>query len=111
MAGPGALVDTNILAELSRPRPNPGVEAWARATSLVAISVITVEEVLFGLARKPTARARAWFDCFLERHCEVLDVNRAIAALAGTLRVSSRPAVKCGRKRTCSSRPPPPTMG
>ena len=59
---------------------------WARATSLVAISVITVEEVLFGLARKPTARARAWFDRFLERHCEVLDVNRAIAALAGTLR-------------------------
>lgn len=85
-ATPRQLVDTNILGELSRPRPNPGVLVWSGTVRRVALSVVTVEEVLFGLTRRPIARVHAWFDQFLARHCEVLDVTRPIAILAGTLR-------------------------
>jgi predicted nucleic acid-binding protein len=88
VSGPAAtqLVDTNVFGELSRPRPNPGVLAWSAGVRQIAVSVITVEEVSFGLSRRPIDRVRAWFDQFLARHCEVLDVTRAIATLAGTLR-------------------------
>lgn len=85
-APPTQLVDTNILGELSRPRPNPGVFAWARTVRRIAISVITVEEILFGLNRRPIDRVRAWFDQFQAGHCEVLDVTKPIAILAGNLR-------------------------
>jgi predicted nucleic acid-binding protein len=83
---PTELVDTNVLSELSRRRPHPAVLAWAATARRVALSVITVEEVAFGLARHPIGRVGIWFDRFLERHCVVLDVTRPIAALAGTLR-------------------------
>jgi predicted nucleic acid-binding protein len=85
-SAPTQLVDTNILGELSRPRPNPGVLSWSETVRRLAISVITVEEVLYGLGRRPLPRVRAWFDQFLGRHCEVLDVTQPIAVLAGTLR-------------------------
>jgi toxin FitB len=80
------LVDTNVLAELARPRPNAGVLAWAGATGLISLSVVTVEEVLYGLARRSTPRLRTWFEQFLARDCRVLDVTSPIARLAGTLR-------------------------
>jgi predicted nucleic acid-binding protein len=80
------LADTNVLSELSRPRPNPGVLSWAAGTRAIAISVISVEEALYGMARRPIPRVRAWFDDFLARYCQVLDVTAAIAVLAGTLR-------------------------
>jgi predicted nucleic acid-binding protein len=80
------LVDTNILGELSRPRPNAGVLSWSETARRIAMSVITVEEVLYGLARRPLPRVRAWFDQFLARHCEVLDLTKPIAVLAGNLR-------------------------
>ncbi len=83
---PTELVDTNVLGELSRPRPHPAVLVWAATVRRVAVSVITVEEILFGLARRPIGRIQIWFDQFLARHCEVLEVTKPIAVLAGTLR-------------------------
>ncbi len=86
MAEPRVLVDTNILGDLSRRAPNAGVLAWAARTRVVALSVVTVEEVTYGLGRRPAPRLRAWFDGFLAQSCEVLDVTTPIASLAGTLR-------------------------
>jgi predicted nucleic acid-binding protein len=86
VAEPRVLVDTNVLGELSRRAPNAGVLAWAARTHVVALSVITVEEVAYGLGRRPAPRLRTWFDGFLARRCEVLDVTTPIASLAGTLR-------------------------
>jgi predicted nucleic acid-binding protein len=80
------LVDTNVLSELARPRPNAGVLGWAAATRSIALSVVTIEEVLYGLGRRPAPALRAWFDDFMARHCEVLPVTGPIAILAGTLR-------------------------
>lgn len=56
------LVDTNIISELVRPRPNAGVFAWARRVHRVAVRGVSVEEVAFGLAKRPHPQPRRWFD-------------------------------------------------
>jgi predicted nucleic acid-binding protein len=46
------LLDTNVVSELMRPRPNPRVLDWVAAQPLseMAISTITVMEIRFGIA-------------------------------------------------------------
>lgn len=80
------LVDTNVIAELARKQPNAGVVAWASGVSSLTVSVVTVDEVYFGLSWRPNDRVRAWFERFLQRHCEVVPVTEAIAIRAGWLR-------------------------
>jgi predicted nucleic acid-binding protein len=84
------LVDTNILSELVRPRPNPGVVAWARGITTISLSIITLEEITCGLEAKPNRRIEAWFDSYFESHCTFLDVTEAIARHAGHLRGNLR---------------------
>lgn len=80
------LVDTNVLSELARPRPNARVVAWARTVARVSLSVITLEEIQFGLAWRPDARIQSWFDTFLGEHCEIRAVTTEIATAAGLMR-------------------------
>ena len=80
------LCDTNVLSELARPRPNPGVSAWASRVEVVAISVVSLEEILFGLAWKPNSRVRVWFETFWDRHCRILPITEEIAKRSGELR-------------------------
>ena len=79
------LVDTNVLSELARVRPNAGVVEWASRVERIALSVVTVEEIECGLAWRPNERLEAWFATFLEA-CAVLDVTAPVARLAGRLR-------------------------
>lgn len=80
------LVDTNVLSELVRKRPDPGVLQWAEEVRRVAVSVATVEEVCFGLSWKPNPRIRLWFEEFLANDCEVLPVTAEIAKRSGEIR-------------------------
>ena len=80
------LVDTNVLSELARPLPNARVLRWTTTLDAVAISAITIEEVLFGLTAKPTPRLQRWFESFVDVHCRVIDVTAAIARHAAILR-------------------------
>jgi toxin FitB len=80
------LADTNIIGELSRPRPNSGVLAWADQVQHLSLSVITLEEIRYGLAWKPNDRVRAWFDRFLREQCRVLPITEDVARRAGDLR-------------------------
>jgi len=80
------LCDTNIISELSRRRPNEGVVEWAMGVKEIALSVITVEEIHYGLAWRPNARVAAWIDRFIHEYADVLDVTRAVARRAGTMR-------------------------
>lgn len=79
------LVDTNVLSELARPRPDAGVLSWAESVGRISISVVTIEEISFGLGWKPNPRILQWFTAFFET-CEVLPVTRSIAERAGALR-------------------------
>ncbi len=81
-----ALVDTNVLSELVRARPSARVVAWLGALDEVHISVITIEEVMFGLAHKRNARVQRWFESFFDSACKVVEVSAAIARQAGILR-------------------------
>ena len=92
------LLDTNVLAELCRQRPDPAVERWAgRALPPFGLSVVTVEEVHFGLAWKPNARIEALVDRFVAERCEVFPVTTPVARRAGALRGQFR---RTGRTRT-----------
>jgi toxin FitB len=78
--------DTNIISELARPRPNPGVIAWSQNIESISISVISLEEIIYGLNAKPNPRIQDWFDRFLSTYCSVLPITAAIAREAGELR-------------------------
>jgi len=79
------LCDINIISELCRLQPDRGVLAWADQVQTIALSVVTVEEIHFGLAWKNNARIRQWFELFLQQ-CGVLPITPAIARQAGEWR-------------------------
>jgi predicted nucleic acid-binding protein len=53
---------------------------------VILLSVVTVEEVLYGLSWKPRPKTLVWFEGFLEEQCLVLPVTERIARVAGGLR-------------------------
>ncbi len=79
------LVDTNIISELSRQRPDPGVLAWASSATDFRFSVISLEEIAFALAWRPNLRVQDWVDAFFNRHT-ALPATQEIARRAGELR-------------------------
>lgn len=79
------LLDTNIISELVRPQPNPGVCACVNDLPRIAISVISLDEIYFGLAWRPNPRIHAWMDAFFETQ-DVLSVTPSIARQSGELR-------------------------
>jgi predicted nucleic acid-binding protein len=85
------LVDTNVISELPRPRPSARVLQWFAAQPTIHVSVITLEELEFGVARAaPAARPRLarWLDALLASKPVLLDVTPAVARAAGKLRAA-----------------------
>ena len=80
------LVDTNILAEAARPDPNPGVDRWLRQQDTLHLSVVTIEEVAYGLSWRPKPRVAAALTLLLNDQCIIHDVTEDIARRAGELR-------------------------
>lgn len=91
------LCDTNVISELAQQAPNAGVLAWAEKVQEIYLSVITLEEICFGLALWLNARIEGWFEDFISGHARVLDVTPAVARLAGA--VHGRLAAR-GKTRT-----------
>ncbi|HEY3820871.1 MAG TPA: type II toxin-antitoxin system VapC family toxin [Polyangiaceae bacterium] len=85
------LVDTNVLSELPRPRPNAGVLRWFAAQETIHVSVITLEELAFGVARAASSskpRLGRWLDALLAARPIVLAVTAPIARTSGELRAA-----------------------
>jgi predicted nucleic acid-binding protein len=80
------LCDTNVISELARSQPNPGVLTWSATVSSIALSVISLEEILYGLTAKPNPRIQTWFQGFLVDYCTVFPITAEIAQCASTLR-------------------------
>lgn len=61
------LLDTNIVSEWVKPRPNAGVVAWLSSVNEddVFISVCTLAELCFGVARMPQSKRREQIDFWL----------------------------------------------
>ena len=79
------LLDTNIVSELTRRRPNPGLLVWANQVADQRLSAITVDELWFGIARRPQIQLVTWLENYLNRHT-VIPVTGEIAERAGRMR-------------------------
>jgi toxin FitB len=80
------LVDTNVISELARPRPDPQVVAWAAGLTRLIVSVVTVEEVWFGLSQRKNARIERWFEDVFAHDSDILPITPTIARHAGVMR-------------------------
>jgi toxin FitB len=80
------LCDTNIISELARTQPNPGVVEWSASIPSFTLSVITLEEIIYGLNAKPNPRIQNWFQQFLSNYCQIIPITPEIAQYAGELR-------------------------
>ena len=84
------LVDTNVLSETIRPRPNAGVLRWLAVHPTFALSAITLEELAFGIERlkgKRRVQLYDWFDGLLGKPSPtIVPVDGDVALAAGRLR-------------------------
>jgi predicted nucleic acid-binding protein len=91
------LLDTNIVSEWAKPRPNAGVVEWLAEADedRVFVSVVTIAEVRRGIERLPAGRRRdrldAWLsdDLPLRFEDRVLPIDREVADAWGRI-VASR---------------------
>lgn len=89
----GFLLDTNVVSELVKPKPDLNVTRWMQATdeSLLYLSVLTLGEVRRGITSLPDAPRRvklgAWLDMDLTLRFSgrILPVDQAVAERWGRL--------------------------
>lgn len=75
------LVDTNVVSEPWKPRPDRQVLAWldAQAVETLYLSAITVAELRFGIAVLPSGKRRRALDERMERTLLPLFAGRILA--------------------------------
>jgi predicted nucleic acid-binding protein len=76
----GLLLDTNILSELRRPKPEPKVVAFVAAQPLdsLYVSVVTFAEIRFGIELVPDATRRAELNDWLTHKIRPMFEQRAL---------------------------------
>ena len=83
----GFLLDTNVISELVKPRPDPTVTRWIDATdeSLLWLSVLTLGEIRKGIVSLPDASRRVSLETWLDHELvlrfagRILVIDQAIA--------------------------------
>jgi toxin FitB len=75
------LLDTNVISEHSRPRPNAHVIAWLRTLPIEEqfLSVLTIGEIRNGIERLDDGRKRERLRVWLERDLRDLFGDRLLA--------------------------------
>jgi len=93
------LLDTSIISELRRPRPEPKVVAFIRAQPLdaLSISVVTLAEIRFGIELLPDAARRAALTDWLTHKVRPMFEQRALRVSEDVI-VKWRLMVEDGRK-------------
>jgi predicted nucleic acid-binding protein len=85
------LLDTNVVSEWMKPRPNPGVVAWLADVDedRVFLSVITLTELRYGIERMPPGHRRKRLAEWLEQELplrfegRIFSLDPAIADACG----------------------------
>jgi predicted nucleic acid-binding protein len=54
----GYLLDTNVLSEVMRPKPDPGVVRFLKTQTNLWLSVISLHELAYGLQKLPSGQRR-----------------------------------------------------
>ena len=88
------LLDTNVLSELVRARPEPRVVAYVGAQADPLISALTIHEIAYGAERAadPVRRARlvAWVAQIRSQFAgRIVEIDADVAEQAGRLRAAA----------------------
>ena len=77
----GWLLDTNVLSELRRPKPEPRVVAFvaSKPLDLLFVSTVTFAEIRFGIERVGDATRRAELNDWLAHKVRPMFEQRALA--------------------------------
>lgn len=94
----GFLLNTNIISELVKPKPEANVTEWVENTaeSLLHLSVLTLGEIRRGIAALPQSRRRvtleAWLDKDLRARFEgrILLIDHEVSDRWGLLTAAAR---------------------
>jgi len=89
----GFLLDTNIISELVKAKPERRVTAWIDATdeNLLHLSVLTLGEIRKGIASLPDAARRVSLEAWLDRGLvlrfsgRILPIDQAVAERWGRI--------------------------
>lgn len=84
------LVDTNVISEVMRREPHTQVKLWFAQQEVIALSVISLEEIYYGLLYKDARNHLDWLDRLLRFRAQVFPVTQAIAQCCGVLRARLR---------------------
>lgn len=83
------IVDTDVLSETARPRPDPRVMAWLASHAVIAISSVTAYELARGIERLAAGKRRrfleAWLGRLLDGGFEIVPFDRDAALAAAAL--------------------------
>jgi len=96
----GFLLDTNVISELVKPRPQSNVTTWVEGVdeSLLYLSVLTFGEIRRGIAALPQSRRRATLEAWLDKDLRgrfegrILSVDQEVADRWGLLTAAARSA-------------------
>jgi predicted nucleic acid-binding protein len=79
------LLDTNVVSEWTKPRPNAGVMNWLAGVDedRVFLSVVTVAELRHGIERLPAGRRRNRLDEWLRNDLVLRFEGRVLAVEVG----------------------------
>ncbi len=94
----GFLLDTNIISELVKPKPEANVTEWVENTdeSLLYLSVLTLGEIRRGIAALPQSRRRATLEAWLDKDLRarfegrLLVIDQEVADRWGLLTAAAR---------------------
>ena len=94
----GYLLDTNVISELTKLRPEAKVVSWFHATSeeLLHLSVLTIGEIRKGIDSLPRSNKRALLESWLANDLvlrfagRILDVNLDIAERWGLISAQAK---------------------
>lgn len=96
------LLDTNIVSEFSKERPNENVLALYEARKdLCAISAITWQELMFGVSKMPEGKRKTYIEkCLVEykEDFEIIPYDEFSADICGQL---SGTCAKSGKNLPC----------
>ncbi len=95
----GWLLDTNVLSELRRPRPEPKVRTFiaAQPLELLHVSVVTLAEIRFGIERLTDLARRSELNDWLAHRVRPMFIQRVLPVTEDVM-LKWRVMVEEGRK-------------
>lgn len=80
------LLDTNVVSEVMKRSPDPGVTRWFSSNDEFSISAVTLEELVYGLRRRNMLAKEAWLRRMLADKADIVPVTVAAAHWSGERR-------------------------